>query len=284
MKTAAIISKPSKPELHQIVPEVLRWFSGRNYQVTIDEETAAYASHDRVVPRDKIGELRPDFALVLGGDGTLLSAARAVAPQGIPILGVNLGSLGFLTEVPLSEIYQTLENVDCCSCPVESRSMVECRLVRDGKTLETYFALNDVVVNKSAIARLVAFDLFIDDSFVVQYKADGVIISTPTGSTAYSLAAGGPVLMPSVDAFVITPVCPHALTHRPLVVRDTADVQLVINSDHEEAFLTIDGQVGIPVKPEDHVHCRKAKHSVSLFRMRRSFFDVLRNKLKWGQR
>jgi NAD+ kinase len=284
MKTAAIISKPSKPELHQIVPEVLRWFSDHSYEVAIDEETALYASNGRVVPRNKIVELRPDFALVLGGDGTLLSAARAIAPAGIPILAVNLGSLGFLTEVPLGELYQTLEMVDCCKCPVESRSMVECRLVRDGNCLETYFALNDVVVNKSAIARLVGFDLFIDDSFVVHYKADGIIVSTPTGSTAYSLAAGGPVLMPTVDAFVITPVCPHALTHRPLVVPDTADVQLVVKSNEEQAFLTIDGQVGIPVRREDRVHCRKAKHSIALFRMRRTFFDVLRNRLKWGQR
>ncbi len=284
MKTAAIISKPSKPELNQIVPEVLRWFTDRGYQVSMDEETAVYGSNDRVVPREKIGGLHPDFVLVLGGDGTLLSAARAVSADNVPILGVNLGSLGFLTEVPLGELYQTLDQIDACRCPVETRAMVECCLIREGQCLETYFALNDVVVNKSAIARLVGFDLFIDDNFVVQYKADGVIISTPTGSTAYSLAAGGPVLMPSVDAFVITPVCPHALTHRPLVVRDTADVQFVVNTDGEQAFLTIDGQVGIPVQSGDHVQCRKAKHSVSLFRMRRTFFDVLRNKLKWGQR
>jgi NAD+ kinase len=284
MKTAAIISKPSKPELHQIVPEVLRWFTDHDYQVSMDEETAVYGSTDRVLPREKIGALHPDFVLVLGGDGTLLSAARAVSAAGVPILGVNLGSLGFLTEVPLSELYQTLEQIDACRCPVETRAMVECCLIREGQSLETYFALNDVVVNKSAIARLVGFDLFIDDNFVVQYKADGVIISTPTGSTAYSLAAGGPVLMPDVNAFVITPVCPHALTHRPLVLRETADVQLVINTDGEQAFLTIDGQVGIPIQSGDHVHCRKAKHSVSLFRMRRTFFDVLRSKLKWGQR
>lgn len=284
MKTAAIISKPSKPELHQIVPEVLRWFDERGYQVSMDEVTAAYGSNQRVISRDKIGAMHPDFVLVLGGDGTLLSAARAVAADGVPIVGVNLGSLGFLTEVPLSELYQTLEQIDARCCPVETRAMVECSLVRDGKCVETYFALNDVVLNRSAISRLVGFDLFIDDNFVVEYKADGVIISTPTGSTAYSLAAGGPVLMPSVDAFVITPVCPHALTHRPLVVRDTADVRLVIKSEGEQAYLTIDGQVGLPLLSGDHVHFRKAKHSVSLFRMRRTFFDVLRSKLKWGQR
>ncbi len=284
MKTAAILSKPSKPELQQILPDVLRWFAEHKYQVTIDEETSAYATHARVVPRSEIGDLHPDFALVLGGDGTLLSAARAIAPAKIPILAVNLGSLGFLTEVPLSELYKTLEHIDGSRCPIESRSMLECCLVRQGKSVDTYFALNDVVVNKSAIARLVGFDLFIDDSYVLEYKADGVIVSTPTGSTAYSLAAGGPVLMPSVDAFVITPVCPHALTHRPLVVRDSSEVQLVIKSDHEEAFLTIDGQVGIPVQRDDRVFCRKAKHVVTLFRMRKTFFEVLRTKLKWGQR
>jgi NAD+ kinase len=156
--------------------------------------------------------------------------------------------------------------------------------MRGEKCQEKYFALNDVVVNKSAIARLVAFDLYIDDSFVLQYKADGVIVATPTGSTAYSLAAGGPVLMPAVDAFVITPVCPHALTHRPLVIRDSVEVQILVKSDEEQAFLTIDGQVGIPVEREDRVYCRKAQHAVKLFRMRKTFFDVLRTKLKWGQR
>jgi NAD+ kinase len=141
-----------------------------------------------------------------------------------------------------------------------------------------------VVVNKSAIARLVGFDLFIDDLFVLQYKADGVIVATPTGSTAYSLAAGGPVLMPAVDAFVVTPVCPHSLTHRPLVLRDSSEVQIVLKTDEEESFLTIDGQVGVPLQREDHIHCSKAQHSVKLFRVRKTFFEVLRNKLKWGQR
>jgi NAD+ kinase len=284
MKVAAIISKPSKPELHQIVPEVLQWFVEHQYHVVMDEETAGYSPKAEVVPRNEIASKKPEFALVLGGDGTLLSAARAIAPEGIPILAVNLGSLGFLTEVPLDDLFQTLESVDACHCPIEPRSVIECRLVRGGKCQETYFALNDVVVNKSAIARLVGFDLFIDDSFVLQYKADGVIVATPTGSTAYSLAAGGPVLMPAVDAFVVTPVCPHALTHRPLVVRDSADVKIVVRSDEEQAFLTIDGQVGIPVEREDEILCRKANHSVKLFRMRKTFFDVLRSKLKWGQR
>jgi NAD+ kinase len=284
MKIAAIISKPSKPELHQIVPEVLQWFSEHKYHVLMDEETAEYSPKGEILSRNDIASKSPEFALVLGGDGTLLSAARSIAPAGIPILAVNLGSLGFLTEVPLDDLFQTLESVDAGDCPIEPRSVLECRLLREDCCRETYFALNDLVVNKSAIARLVGFDLFIDDSFVLQYKADGVIVATPTGSTAYSLAAGGPVLMPAVDAFVITPVCPHSLTHRPLVVRDSVEVKIVVKSDEEQAFLTIDGQLGIPVQREDQIYCRKAKHSVKLFRMRKAFFDVLRNKLKWGQR
>lgn len=284
MKTAAIISKPAKQELHQIVPEVLEWFAEHGYKVLMDQETAAYASNEHVMSRDQIGEERPDFALVLGGDGTLLSASRAISKAGVPILAVNLGSLGFLTEVTLGELYPTLDMVDGGRCPVEQRSLVECRLLRGEDTIEHCYALNDVVVNKSAIARLVGFDLFIDDVFVFHYKADGVIISTPTGSTAYSLAAGGPILMPSVDAFVITPVCPHSLTHRPLVVRDSVEVRMIIQSGEEEAFLTIDGQVGLPVRHGDHVVCRKADHKVKLLRLRKTFFDVLRSKLKWGQR
>jgi NAD+ kinase len=286
MKSAAIISKPSKPELASILPDLLNWFHKHGYQLYIDEETAQYNSnHDvEIVNRKRIGEKKPDFALVLGGDGTLLSAARAVAHEGVPILAVNLGSLGFLTEVPLAEMYSTLEGVDCSHCPVEQRAVLDCQLIRAEQCIAQHYALNDVVVNKSAISRLVDFDLLIDGVFVFNYKADGVIIATPTGSTAYSLAAGGPIVMPSVSAFIVTPVCPHSLTHRPLVVPDTARIELLVESGEEEAFLSIDGQVGMPVLQGDRILCRRAAHTVKLMRMRRTFFDALRNKLKWGQR
>lgn len=284
MKTAAIISKPEKPELHELVPNVIRWFEEHDYRIVIDDETAVYAPGHESVERPLIAEHSPKFAVVLGGDGTLLSAARAVAPAHIPILGVNLGSLGFLTEVPLSELYTTLEAVDRDRCEFEKRSMLQCRLVRGGQTVAEFQALNDAVVNKSAIARLVSFDLYLDAVFVSNYKADGVIVSTPTGSTAYSLAAGGPILMPSVDAFVINPVCPHSLTHRPLVVRDTVEIMVRIQTSGEESFLTIDGQVGLPLKDEDQILCRKSPYHCTLLRMRKTFFDVLRTKLKLGIR
>jgi NAD+ kinase len=285
MKSAAIISKPSKPELASILPDLLSWFRKHDYQIYLDTETAKYTTDGaQVLARKNIGEKHPDFALVLGGDGTLLSAARAVAHAGVPILAVNLGSLGFLTEVPLSEMYSTLDAVDQGHCPIELRSVLECELVRAEQSIARHFALNDAVINKSAISRLVEFDLLVNGTFVFNYKADGVIIATPTGSTAYSLAAGGPILMPSVDAFVVTPVCPHSLTHRPLVVTDSATIELLVETGAEEAFLSIDGQVGMPVTQGDRLVCRKAEHKVKLMRVRRTFFDVLRNKLKWGQR
>jgi NAD+ kinase len=219
MKTVAIVSKPDKPELHHLLPEVLGWFHQRAYRVWVDEETAAYMTDlsglrqgdgsPRRLRRGEIAQNKPDFVLVLGGDGTLLSAARAASSAGIPIMGVNLGSLGFLTEVPLSELYETLEAVDENRCAFEHRGMVHCCLLRDSQSIADYDALNDAVVNKSAIARLVSFDLYLDQVFVSNYKADGVIISTPTGSTAYALAAGGPILMPSVDGFVIVPALAH---------------------------------------------------------------------------
>jgi NAD+ kinase len=284
MKTVAIISKPDKPELAHLVPEVLSWFEQRGYRVWVDHETASYTPGLPMVERAEIADKKPDFVLVLGGDGTLLSAGRAVSPAGIPIMGVNLGSLGFLTEVPLSEMYDTLQAMDEKRCAFEKRAMVNCQLLRDGQCAAQYDALNDAVVNKSAIARLVNFDLYLDQVFVSNYKADGVIISTPTGSTAYALAAGGPILMPSVDALVIVPVCPHSLTHRPLVVKDTMEITVVVKSAGEEAFLSIDGQVGVPLNDEDRVICRKSRYSTTLLRMRKTFFDVLRTKLKLGMR
>jgi NAD+ kinase len=284
-KCVAILSKPGKPELDRVVPELLAWIAQHKQRVVIDTETAAYTkAGPEVVERHAIVACSPEFVIVLGGDGTLLSAARAVARAGIPVLGVNLGSLGFLTEIPLGELYPTLQAVLQGRCSVESRSLVHCQLTRGGKCIADYDALNDVIVNKVSIARLASFDLYVDDDFVSNYKADALIVSTPTGSTAYSLAAGGPILMPSVNAFVITPVSPHSLTHRPLVVRDAAEIVIVVRTDAEEAYLSIDGQVGMPAYDGDRILCRKSDHQVKLLRMKKTFFDVLRTKLKWGQR
>ena len=283
-KAVGIISKPEKPELNGIVPELISWLRARNFTVVIDQETAPYAEDATAVPRNDLIHHSLDFVIVLGGDGTLLAAARAVAKACIPILGVNLGTLGFLTEVPLEQLYSTLTAIHDGHCESESRSMVHCEVMRANACVARYDALNDVVVGKSTIARLNHCDVYVDKLFVASYKADSLIVSSPTGSTAYSLAAGGPILMPSVAAFVITPVSAHALTHRPLVVRDTAEIEIVVKTGEEEAYLSIDGQVGMPMYDGDRIVCRKSDYCVQLLRLKKTFFDVLRAKLKWGQR
>jgi len=278
------VSKPNKPELAGIVPNLVDWFRRHQYELVIDQETAAFTSGLEVVAREQIATRQLNFVVVLGGDGTLLSVARAVAKAGIPILGVNLGALGFLTEVPLDELYPTLEDIEKSCCNVETRSMVHCEVLRDDARIAGYDALNDVVVGKGTISRLNHCDVFIDEAFVSRYQADSLIVATPTGSTAYSLAAGGPILMPSVDAFVVTAVSAHSLTHRPLVVRDTSKIEIVVATGMEEAYLSIDGQVGMPMLDGDRVQCRKSEYQVNLLHTKGTFFDVLRTKLKWGQR
>jgi len=283
-KSVGIASKPSKPEVATIMPQLRAWLGENGYQFVVDPETSPHAPGAEIISREGMASRKLDFVIVLGGDGTLLSAARAVARAGIPILGVNLGALGFLTEVPLEELYSTLESIDKGSCAIDIRSMVHCEVVRADRTIANYDALNDVVVGKGTIARLNHCDVYIDEVFVSRYQADSLIVSTATGSTAYSLAAGGPILMPNVDSFVVTPVSAHSLTHRPLVVRDTSRIEIVVKTGDEEAYLSIDGQAGMPMLDGDRVYCRKSEYHVKLLHTKGTFFDVLRTKLKWGQR
>ena len=283
-KFAGIISKPGKAELADVVPPLLAWFREHQYQVVVDRETALFASGVEVLARDEMASRPLNFVVVLGGDGTLLSAARAVSKAGIPVLGINLGSLGFLTEVPLENLYATLQSIEQSCCNLDTRSMVHCEVYRKDACVGSYDALNDVVVGKGTIARLNHCDVYIDHVFVSSYQADSLIVSTATGSTAYSLAAGGPILMPSVDAFVVTPVSAHSLTHRPLVVRDSSEIEIVVKTGEDEAYLSIDGQIGMPMMDGDRVLCRKSQYQVTLLHTQGTFFDVLRTKLKWGQR
>jgi NAD+ kinase len=283
-KVIAVISKPDRPELREVLPQLEKWLLERKYSVVMDEESAAYFSASTVIPRGELAERAPDLALVLGGDGTLLSATRAVAKAGTLILGVNLGTLGFMTELALADLYPALEAIEKQKYLVDSRSMLEGLLIRQSETIVAHHALNEVVVSKSAIARLNYFELFVDAEFVSSYRADALIIATPTGSTAYSLGAGGPILNPDVDAFVLTPVSPHGLTHRPVVVRDTVEIEIHVKTGKEEAYLSFDGQVGTPVRDGDIVRCVKSKYSARLLRFHKTFFEVLATKLKWGER
>ncbi|HKD82760.1 MAG TPA: NAD(+)/NADH kinase [Candidatus Angelobacter sp.] len=285
MKKASIISKQGKPDLARVVGPVATWLRGHGYTVTADPAAREFCASAQLVEREDLVEAQPDFVVVLGGDGTLLSTARCVARAGIPILGVNLGSLGFLTEVKQDEIEHALAEIDAGRGELSLRPMLHCQVQREGMCVASYEALNEIVLNQSAVARITDFELRVNGMFVSTYKADGLIIATPTGSTAYSLAAGGPILSPEVPGFVITPVASHALTNRPLVVRDTAVIEARILVTREQAFLTVDGQEGMPLAESDVVRCRKSEYQVKLFRFAgRSFFDVLRMKLKWGER
>ncbi len=283
-KVAAVISRPGRPEVARTVPELLAWLHAHGYQIIVDPETAKYSDGEEEIQRSQMSSRSLDLVVVLGGDGTLLSAARATAPIDVPLLGVNLGSLGFLTDVPLSSLFSMLDKIAQGRAAVEQRSLMQCDLLRGEETLGSYLVFNDAVVNKTALARLNNYDLFVDKIFVSTYRADGMIVATPTGSTAYSLSAGGPVLMPTVSAFVITPVSPHSLTHRPLVVPDSAVVEILLRSDEEVAYLSLDGQPGFDLCDGDRVRCRRSEHSVSLYRTDHDFFHVLRTKLKWGER
>jgi NAD+ kinase len=283
-KTAAIISRPNRPEVATVLKPLLTWLAEHGYKTVMDHETAAYAESQEAVSRAAMSSMPLDLVVVLGGDGTLLSAARVTAAIDVPLLGVNLGSLGFLTDVPIGSLYTMLDAIAQGSAPVEHRSLMRCELLRGSEVRGKYLVFNDAVVNKTALARLNTYDLYIDQAFVSSYRADGMIVATPTGSTAYSLSAGGPVLMPTVKAFVITPVAPHSLTHRPLVVPDSVEIEILLRSEEEVAYLSLDGQPGLDLRDGDRVRCSRSEHQVNLFRTGSDFFQALRTKLKWGER
>jgi NAD+ kinase len=278
------MSKPTKSELAKIVPEVVDWLQARGYEVITDRESSNYCKGLESMPREEIAKHSVRFVVLLGGDGTLLSAARVLARSDIPVIGVNLGSLGFLTEVTVKDLFSALDTADKGKASIEERAMLDCQIERDGTTVVSYDALNEIVVGKNTLSRLNSFEVNVDGVFVSNYKADGLIISTPTGSTAYSLAAGGPILTPAVEAFVITPVSPHSLTHRPLVVRDTVEIVIVVKAAKEGAFVSFDGQLGQSILEGDIIRCRKLAHKFKLLRFKNTFFDGLHSKLKWGQR
>ncbi len=278
-----IISKPKIEQARELVCALLDWLDEHGIEYRCDEQTAQYAGLDTFYPREELPD-GTDLIIVLGGDGTLLSAARAVAGRDIPLFAVNLGHLGFLTSIASDQLFPELERALRSEHRIGVRRMVDCDLVRGGQVFASFSALNDVVITKSELARMIDLDAHVDDHFVAAYTADGLIIATPTGSTAYSLSAGGPVIFPSVGAFCITPICPHMLTNRPVIVPDSSVIQ-ILNHGANGTFLTIDGQVGEPLSQGDRIVCRSSPKTIQLIRPPRLlFFDVLREKLKWGER
>jgi NAD+ kinase len=284
MPTVAIVSKPNKAELARILPELVAWLNQRGYSPLLDREGGAFCPDAPAVDRAELPTYSPALVIVLGGDGTLLSVARIFATTGTPILGVNLGFLGFLTEIRLADLYATLDGW-CNEChSLDARAMLHAGLWRDGKECATFEALNEVVISKGDIARMGDFAVQLDGRAVARFRADGVIVSTPTGSTAYTLAANGPILTPNVDALVVTPICPHLLTLRPIVVRGESTVSVRLEGVPSHCLLTVDGQQAIELHLGDEVRCRRSSNTVNLVRLSESgFFEALRNKLSWAR-
>jgi NAD+ kinase len=284
MPSVAIISKPHKDELTVLLPELVDWLKHNGYEPLLDMESGGYCSTAPAIDRDELPAHNPSLVIVLGGDGTLLAAARVFAHAGTPILGVNLGFLGFLTEIRLADLYATLEGW-CASChKLDARTMLHAELWREGQRISSFEALNEVVVSKGDIARMGNFSVELDGTPVASFRADGVIVSTPTGSTAYTLAANGPILTPDVDALVVTPICPHLLTLRPIVIPGSAALTVRVEGVPAAGLLTVDGQRAVDLRQGDEVRCRRSENTVKLVRMMESgFFEALRSKLSWGQ-
>jgi len=285
VKRVGLVAKPDAAEAQRVVRQLVEWLGARGLTVVLEKETAALAPSASVTSASKSdlpGQV--DALIVLGGDGTLLSMARAVGDLGVPILGVNLGGLGFLTATTLDEMLPALEALLAGGMAVEERMMLAARVVRGGQPTGDYIALNDVVITKSAMSRIIDLAVSVDGRHATAYRADGLIISTPTGSTAYNLSAGGPILFPTMDAVVLTPIAPHTLSNRPIVLPGAQRIDVTLRVD-QEVMLTMDGQVGVPLRERDVVEVQKARARIRLLRFaQKDFFSVLRTKLKWGER
>ncbi|MDP9147669.1 MAG: NAD(+)/NADH kinase [Acidobacteriota bacterium] len=279
-----IISRPRRSNLSAVVPPLMKWLAEREIRVSYDEETAGALSQTTGFRSRQQVAAESQLLLVLGGDGTLLAAARVAAAKGIPILPINMGSLGFLTSFVMEELYPALEDIFAGRLTISERVMLRAELLRGGKIIHEQSVLNEVVINKGALARMIELELSIDNDFVCRYRADGLIVASPTGSTAYSLSAGGPIVHPSVESFVITPICPHTLSDRPVVVRDTSNIAVKLSRGTESVYLTLDGQKGIGMQATDRVRIERAQEVLKLIQTpNKSYFEILRSKLKWGE-
>jgi len=282
MKTVAILVRPESPEALRMGGEVSIWLRERGIEVLGEPLVLTKIAGDEKTIETQ-AQTSADLIVVLGGDGTMISAARLVGDREIPVIGINCGGLGYLTEFRIEEIYDALEIVLQGDFVAESRAMLEVEHLNGDTTALQGRVLNDVVINKSVLARIIEIDVSLNGEFVNRFRADGLIIGTPTGSTAYNLSAGGPIIHPSVLSVVITPICPFTLTNRPLVVADDSEIEICLRNESDGVMLTLDGQVGAPMKVDDRIRIRRSKTSFKIIRpTNRNYFDVLRSKLKWG--
>jgi len=282
MKNIGIIAKDIA-RARKAVIKLNRWLASKGKKVHIDEQTASAVG----LPGCALKELasRVDMIIVLGGDGTLLSAARLVAASGrkVPLFGVNLGSLGFMAEVSLDELYDNLQKALAGKLRSEERMMLDVSILRAGRKVSAYKVLNDAVVSKGALARMVSLEVTVGEDHLTSVRSDGLILATPTGSTAYSMSAGGPIVHPTLHCMVLTPICPHTLSNRPIAIPDTSLVRVKLTSSSEGAMLTLDGQVACPLRKNDLIEVRKSKQKAEIIKHpAKDYYDILRTKLKWG--
>jgi NAD+ kinase len=278
IRSVGIVVKPNNDEALRTSNELSEWLNARGISVRCSPFVGDHEC------REGEFDLAADLVVVLGGDGTMISTARLVGDAQILVLGVNYGSLGYLAEFRIEEMFPALEAILVGDYAVDRRVMLKAEHWRNGEMLAAGRVLNDVVINKAAIARIIGIDVKLDGQFVNGFRADGLIVSTPTGSTAYNLSAGGPIIYPSMNAVVLTPICPFTLTNRPIVVPDTAMIELELENENEGVVLTLDGQTGYPMRARDRVRIRKSSTTFNIVQpANRNYFDVLRNKLKWGR-
>ena len=289
IKRIGIVLKPHQPDALKTICELVEWLGKRGIALSggpeIEREQIEHATGCSVetVAVDKLPS-SVDLILVLGGDGTMIATARMIGDREVPVMGVNFGGLGYLAEFRIEELYTALEAILAGNYRLDRRVMLAVELLRGNDPVTTHQVLNDVVINKSALARIIEIEAYLNQQFVNSFRADGLIISTPTGSTAYNLSAGGPVIFPSMNAVVITPICPFTLSNRPIVVPDDAVIELRLKTEQEDVALTLDGQEGFPLKVENRVVIRKSRTTFNLVQpMNRNYFDVLRDKLRWGR-
>ncbi|PLX92987.1 MAG: NAD(+) kinase [Desulfuromonas sp.] len=284
MKRVGIYAKKHHPNAVSFGREVMEWLTGRGVEVFLEEDLASALEATRHYVDNDIPD-QAELIVVLGGDGTLISVARHVGHRMTPILGVNLGSLGFLTEITREETFSTLERVFAGNYQTSRRLMLEAVVRRQDVEIARYSVLNDAVINKGALARIIDMAAWVDGAYLTTFKADGLIITTPTGSTAYNLAAGGPIVHPDIDCMAITPICPHMLTNRPLIVGGSSEIRIEVKFQDEDVVFTADGQVGMPLQGGDVVELRKAPCATLLIRSpSKDYYEVLRTKLRWGER
>ncbi len=280
IKDVGFVIKPHAPDIEKILAELIVYLEKRGMECRLEEVAAEKLKRRGGIPRDKLPE-KVDLVIVLGGDGTLLSIAHLAAQKGVPVLGVNLGKLGFLTEVPLDEMYLTLDAFLAGEEKIVSPRQILEAAAKD----KVYYCLNDVVINKGALARMIQCRIWIDDEEIVTLRSDGLIISTPTGSTAYSLAAGGPIIYPNIPAVIISPICPHTLSFRPMVIPSSSRIKVRLLTGGEEVYLTLDGQRGNILGKNDEVEVKRSDFELRLISSpKRNYFDLLQQKLGWGER